>query len=207
MAPEFDGGLGPAPPHHSPMTVEEIQKLRRPRGIPFAIGKIGHVVLSVRDVGASVKFYTEALGCEISDVYPDALIPGKMAFLRFNRDHHGIGLIASKDADGVQGRELHHIALEIASLDELVLAREYFKKIGVPIVREGRRRAGSQISVEIADPDGHSIELFWGMDQVGTDGYVRPPDEWKQNDTLEEAIADVPSGQDTTLRYVKLHAR
>jgi catechol 2,3-dioxygenase-like lactoylglutathione lyase family enzyme len=189
-----------------PMTVEEIEALRRPRGIPFAINKIGHVVLSVSDVGRSVKFYTEVLGCSISDVYPDALVPGKMAFLRFNGDHHGIGVIAAKGADGKQGRELHHIALEILSLDELVLAREYFKKIGVPIVREGRRRAGSQISVEIADPDGHSIELFWGMDQVGTEGVVRPSSEWKQNETLEEAIADVPPGQDTTLRYVKLPA-
>ena len=186
------------------MTVQEIAQFKRPRGIPFAIGKIGHVVLAVRDVAASVKFYTEVLGCEISDLYSDELVPGKMAFLRFNRDHHGIGLIASASADGKQGRELHHIALEIASLDELVLAREYFKRIGVPIVREGRRRAGSQISVEIADPDGHAVELFWGMDQVGTEGYVRPPAEWKMNDSLEEAIADVPPGQDTTLRYVKL---
>jgi len=172
--------------------------------VPFGISKIGHIVLAVHDVQASVKFYSEVLGCKVSDLYPDALVPGGMAFMRFNHDHHGIGLIASKSADGKQGRELHHIALEIASLDELVLAREYFKKIGVPIVREGRRRAGSQISVEIADPDGHAIELFWGMDQVGSEGYVRPPSEWKMNDSLEEAIADVPPGQDTTLRYVKL---
>lgn len=186
------------------MTVDEIKRLGRPRGIPFAIEKIGHVVLSVKDVARSVQFYTEILGCSISDVYPDELIPGKMAFLRFNRDHHGIGLIANPNADGAGTRELHHIALEIHTLDELVLARDYFRSRGVPIVREGRRRAGSQISVEISDPDGHAIELFWGMDQVGTDGYVRPASEWKQNDTLEEAIADVPPGQDTTLRYVKL---
>lgn len=186
------------------MTVDEILQLHRPAGIPFSIAKIGHVVLSVKDVGASVKFYTEILGCSVSDVYPDQLIPGKMAFLRFNNDHHGIGLIANAEADGSGTRELHHIALEITSLDELVLAREYFRSRGVPIVREGRRRAGSQISVEIADPDGHAVELIWGMDQVGADGRVRPASEWKQNATLEEAIADVPPGQDTTLRYVKL---
>ena len=63
------------------------------------------------------------------------------------------------------------------------------------VVFEGRRRAGSQVSVEFLDPDGYTLELYWGIDQIGTDGYVRPKEEWRGAATLEEAIAHPPPGQ------------
>ena len=59
------------------------------------IGKLGHVVLNVRDVERSARFYTEVLGFEISDVYPEEMVPGGMVFLRCNPDHHGIALVGS----------------------------------------------------------------------------------------------------------------
>ena len=63
----------------------------------------------------------------------------------------------------------------------------------------GRRRAGSQVSVEFRDPDGHSIEIFWGLDKVDWNAEVRPPEEWMPKHTLEEAVDHAPPGQDTTL--------
>jgi hypothetical protein len=66
-------------------------------------------------------------------------------------------------------------------------------------VYEGRRRAGCQIAVEFLDPDGHHLEIYWGLDIVGQGGYVRPPSEWRQTRTLEQALVDFPPGQDTTL--------
>ena len=45
-----------------------------------------------------------------------------------------------------------------------------------PLDFEGRRRAGSlQIAVEFCDPDGHRLEIFWGLDVVGSDdpGFAR----------------------------------
>jgi hypothetical protein len=47
---------------------QRVRKFERPHGLPFRIGKIGHVVLNVRDVERSTRFYTEVLGFEISDV-------------------------------------------------------------------------------------------------------------------------------------------
>ena len=64
--------------------VDELKKLARPKGMPFRIGKLGHVVINVRDVARSVRFYTEILGFEVSDIYPDEMVPGGMAFLRCN---------------------------------------------------------------------------------------------------------------------------
>jgi catechol 2,3-dioxygenase len=69
----------------------------------------------------------------------------------------------------------------------------------VPIDFHGRRRAGSQVSVEFRDPDGHSLEIFWGLDKVDWDGEARPPEEWMPKHTLEEAVDHAPPGQDTTL--------
>jgi catechol 2,3-dioxygenase-like lactoylglutathione lyase family enzyme len=45
---------------------------------PFALRKIGHVVLNVTDLDAAVHFYTELLGLEVSDRYPDSMVPGGM---------------------------------------------------------------------------------------------------------------------------------
>jgi catechol 2,3-dioxygenase len=96
--------------------------------------------------------------------------------------------------------ELNHVAFEVASLDEVVRARNHLIKHGVAIDFEGRRRAGVQIAVEFRDPDGHRLEIYWGLDRVEADGYIRPPSEWKLARTLREAIADPVKGQDTTLK-------
>jgi hypothetical protein len=55
------------------------------------------------------------------------------------------------------------------------------------------------MAVEFRDPDNHFLELYWGLDQVGSDQRVRPPEEWREEATLESAIANAPPGQDTTL--------
>ena len=51
------------------------------------INKVGHVVLNVKDVETSVKFYTEALGMEVM-----RLRESSAAFLSFGTQHHDIAL-------------------------------------------------------------------------------------------------------------------
>ena len=116
----------------------------------FQLRKIGHVVLNVSDLEAAVRFYTEVLGLQISDRYPESMVPGGMVFLRCNPDHHGVALVG---------------------------------------------RAGCQLAVEFHDPDGNNLEIYWGIDQVGSSGYVRPPSEWRQARTLEEAVANPVADQ------------
>ena len=166
--------------------------------IPFAVRKIGHAVIFVSDIERSKRFYTDVLGFRISDVYDGSMMPGGMVFLRCNGDHHCLALVGDK-GDG-DGKSLHHLAFELATLDEVFRARDHLKKYGANIVFEGRRRAGCQVSVEFLDPDGHHLELFWGVDQIGTDGRSRPEGEWRQTMTLEDAVRIAPPGQDTTLR-------
>ena len=180
------------------MNVDAINALRRPKGHPFKVRKIGHVAVYVSDLERSARFYTEVLGFEISDVIPPGHLPGGAVFLRCNTDHHGIALFQATD-ENPAGAGLHHIALEVGTLDEVVRVREHLRGQQVKIDLDGRRGAGIQLVVEFRDPDGHRLEIYWGIDQIGSEGVARPADQWKPAGSLEAAIADPVIGQDTTL--------
>ena len=166
--------------------------------IPFGITKIGHVVLLVKDVARSAEFYTKVLGFQISDVYPESMMPGRMVFLRFNKDHHGVALVGGAKQE-IKNAEMHHMAFQVETLDEVFLAQKHLKKNNVKIEFSGRRRAGCQVAVEFRDPDGHFLEIYWGLDQVAPNENARPPEEWLPVSSLEDAVENAPPGQDTTL--------
>ena len=176
--------------------------------LPFDISRIGHVVLYVADLERSVDFYTKVLGFRVSDVYPDTMMDGGMVFMRCNADHHGVALVGGGEPPdtGSARAGMHHMAFEVATIDEVLKARAWLEEHGVEIVFEGRRRAGVQVAVEFRDPDGHWLEIYWGLDKVpegpaDPDGKaaIRPPEEWREVFSLEDALDDAPPGQDTTL--------
>jgi catechol-2,3-dioxygenase len=181
------------------MDVQAVSKMQRPHGMPFRCNKIGHVALYVKDLQRSAKFYTEVMGFSISDVYSSNILPGGVVFLRCSADHHGVALFPLPEGQTPTGG-LHHMAFEVSTLDEVLRARDHLRKHDVPIHFEGRRRAGVQLAIEFCDPDGHNLEIYWGIDQIGSEGKVRPPEEWKAATSLAAAIADPVVGQDTTVQ-------
>jgi catechol 2,3-dioxygenase-like lactoylglutathione lyase family enzyme len=184
--------------------VGRLAALRTPGGLPFQIGKLGHVVIHVSDLQRSAEFYTQVLGFRVTDVYAEEQMPGGMVFLRCNGDHHCLALIGPPQGQAAQGvgarGDLNHIAFEVPTLDDVFRAREHLRRHNAPIDFEGRRRAGCQVALEFRDPDGHHLEIYWCVDQVGSDGRVRPASEWRPSRKLEDAVANPPPGQDTTLR-------
>jgi catechol 2,3-dioxygenase len=182
----------------SAINPEKLKSYTRPDGLPFRVNKIGHVVLNVTDMDRSVKFYTEVLGFKVSDVYKEDMMPGGMVFMRFSADHHGVALVGGMKEES-KAIELNHFAFEVGTLDEVLRAAQHLHKHHVRVDFEGRRRAGVQIAVEFRDPDGHRLEIYWGLDQVGSDGQVRPGTEWKWAHSLYDAVTDPVRGQDTTL--------
>jgi catechol 2,3-dioxygenase len=182
----------------APINPEKLKSYTRQPGLPFRLNKIGHVVLNVTDMERSVKFYTEVLGFKVSDVYKEDMMPGGMVFMRFSSDHHGVALVGGMPRES-QSVELNHFAFEVSTIDEVLRAAQHLHKHNVRVDFEGRRRAGVQIAVEFRDPDGHRLEIYWGLDQVGSDGHIRPGEEWKWAHSLYDAVTDPVRGQDTTL--------
>ena len=181
------------------MNPDAIANLKRPNGLPFRIGKIGHVGIYAQDLERSARFYTEVLGFQVTDVIaPGGELQGGAVFLRCATDHHAIALFQATDANKAGG-SLHHIAMEVPTIDELVRVRAHLRMHQVQIDLDGRRGAGVQLVVEFRDPDGHRLEIYWNIDQVGSDGLARPAEQWKSVISLEAAIADPVVGQDTTL--------
>src|SRR5216117_1538746 len=134
--------------------------------LPFQLRKLGHVVLNVTDLEASVRFYTGVLGLEVSDRYPDTMVPGGMVFMRCNADHHGVALVGG--AAQTERSSLNHFAFEVATLDEVFRARAWLSKHDVPIVFEGRRRAGG--------PRRRSARRAWRATRArGTPRRASPP--------------------------------
>ena len=178
---------------------QALRGLKPGANLSFKLTKIGHVVLMVSDLRRSVEFYAGVLGFRVSDVYPETMMKGRMVFMRCAADHHGVALVGGASGES-RHVELHHMAFEVVTLDEVFAAREWLRKNSIKIEFEGRRRAGCQVAVEFRDPDGHWLEIYWGLDQVGDDGRIRPPQEWRECFTLEEAAADAPPRQDTSRR-------
>jgi catechol 2,3-dioxygenase len=179
--------------------MQALRKMAPPADMPFDITKIGHVVLNVKDVEKSTEFYTQVLGFRVSDTYPESMMPGRMVFLRFNHDHHGVALVGGSERE-VDNTEMHHMAFQVETLDEVFRARDYLEENNVHIEFSGRRRAGCQVAVEFRDPDGHFLEIYCLLDQVGPDEEARPAEEWRPVASLEDALDNAPPEQDMTLQ-------
>jgi catechol 2,3-dioxygenase-like lactoylglutathione lyase family enzyme len=161
-----------------------LQPVERPS--PVRIKRLGHVVIQVRDLERSIRFYTEVLNFRVSD---QATAGG--VFLTAIGDHHTIGLFPSDGEDAEIPSKgairLHHFAMQVDSMDELFEIRAYLQARGVPIVWEGRRALGGHTSVEFLDPDGYHLELFCDMDQIPPGGRSRPRNANGVYDTLEKS--------------------
>src|SRR5437667_11969634 len=53
-------------------------------------------------------------------------------------------------------------------------AHAYFQNRGIPIQRVGRDMPGSNWHVYVYDPDGHTIELYYGIEQIGWNQLSKP---------------------------------
>jgi catechol 2,3-dioxygenase-like lactoylglutathione lyase family enzyme len=160
---------------------------------PIKVLKLGHVVYEVSDVERSTRFWTEIMGFHVSDRNENGMV-----FLHCAGDHHTIALVPSpgkaKPAKGDDRTlQIHHWAMEVDTMAELFEARAFLQARGIELSYEGRRGPGSNPGIEFKDPDGFTVEIYCGMDQLAEPGTSRPAEQWKRARTLEEA-RDKPVG-------------
>lgn len=128
--------------------------------------KLGHLVLKVNDVQASVKFYQEVVGLTISDWIDD-----RMVFLRSSSDHHDLALLQlPADQIGKQDPEqsrIEHFSYHVDSIDEIKAIANMLQARGIEIDRGvGRHGPGDNTFIVFKDPDGNNVEFYSDMLQI-----------------------------------------
>ena len=118
--------------------------------------RIGHVVLKVRNLERSRRFYTEILGMEVMGE-----VPGVVFLSNGGRDHHEIGLaeIGAEAPDPPPlAVGLVHVAFRLRSEADLRAAYDELKANGVEISYTVNH--GVTKSVYFFDPDGNELEVY-----------------------------------------------
>lgn len=130
----------------------------------FTISGIDHVVLRVRDLPRSLRFYREVLGCTLEREQPE---------LGLTQLRAGRCLIDLVTADGPLGSRrgtlegpgpnLEHFCLSVAPFEESALSQQ-LTRLGVSVHEPGARYGaeGEGRSFYIEDPDGNRVELTGG---------------------------------------------
>ena len=128
---------------------------------PIKARELGHAGMYVRDLEASVRFYHEFLGFDIS-----GRLPGTV-FVTSGRSHHEFALI-EPGPDCVAGPKqpafgLNHIAVRVGeSIEDLRNAHRRLVETGTPIL--GMFDFVIQKAIQIEDPDGTMVELYIDTD-------------------------------------------
>jgi catechol 2,3-dioxygenase len=144
---------------------------------------LGHVVFYVRDLEASVRFYTVAVGLGLSGT----IFNGRAALLSGGSTHHELLLVQVGEAAGpLQGKRigLYHVGWKIGdSIEALQALYNRLGELGYPV--DGVSDHTISQSIYLRDPDGNEIEL-----------YVDNPDyDWRNDDGwMEEPVKPLQLG-------------
>src|SRR6266849_5685393 len=138
---------------------------------------LAHVVFYVRDLKASVAFYSEIVGLSLVG----KIFNERAAMLTGGSTHHELLLIQVGDAPGpLAGRRigLYHIGWKIGDdLEALRLMRDRLTAANYSI--DGMSDHTVSQSIYLRDPDGNEVELF----------VDNPTIDWKNNrEWMEEPV-------------------
>ncbi len=200
---------------------------------PFKIRRLGHFGFNVVDMEAAVPFYRDWLGFRVSDTLDlskRARDPSQIAglgdpngyFMRYGSDHHAFVLFNKRVREALDtnrrfkpGVTVNQITWQVGSLKEVAEAIRWFGEQGVTIQRSGRDMPGSNWHTYMYDPDGHTNELYYGIEQIGWDGRSKPAalhsrgfqqaPELPQMSEMDEVSAALADGVDLSSgnRYVE----
>ncbi|MEH2609638.1 VOC family protein [Bradyrhizobium sp. AZCC 1693] len=164
---------------------------------PFKIRRLGHFGLTFRHLDEAVRFYADLLGfwvseqCDVAELAPTLVKPMLKAvkdrtiyMLRHNSDHHTLILVGKtindigertiRGRNPVKGVTTNQITWQVGSLAEVVNGSAYFTDRGCRVLNTGRDMPGSNWHCYLEDPDRHTIEIYYGIEQVGWDGRSKP---------------------------------
>ena len=178
---------------------------------PFKVRRLGHFGLNAIRMDDCVRFYRDELGFRVSDrldlskrtTDPELLAeiapygdPGGY-FMRHGTDHHSFVLFNKYVRERLNtikrhfpaGVTVNQISWQVGALAEVVNGNDWLKGGNFEIQRNGRDMPGSNWHTYFYDPDGHTNELYFGMEQIGWDGHSKP---FNMHDRGFHARPDLP---------------
>jgi catechol 2,3-dioxygenase-like lactoylglutathione lyase family enzyme len=165
---------------------------------PFKVIKIGPVRLFVHDVAKCLEFYTRILGLRVTEEIDWE--GHRCVFLRCNTEHHSLALypIALRAKLGLSPHTTcMSFGNQVGDYGQLRNAVDFLKANGVTIkYLPPELFPGIDYSAFAVDPDGHTVQLYYYMEQVGWDGRVRPKSDRRRVDNARWPEA-VPPMSDT----------
>ncbi|MBF6332237.1 VOC family protein [Nocardia transvalensis] len=135
------------------------------RETPVRPKKLGHTVIGTTDLPATMGFFTEGLGFEISDHISD-----RGVFMRCSTDHHNLLALAAPV------NFLHHTSWQVDDIDDVGRGATHMLE-GHPerhVWGLGRHHAGSNFFWYLKDPAGNFSEYYSDMDSILDDQLWQP---------------------------------
>jgi catechol 2,3-dioxygenase-like lactoylglutathione lyase family enzyme len=177
------------------MTTTVSEKLYDVGGVkyprPFKVRRLGHFGLHLENLREGLHFYRDILGFRMSDTLDfrtvsknpeifDGIEDPNAYFMRYGNDHHSFVLGSKRASEARKGHKsadsTGQISWQVGTLGEVGNAIPWVTEHGMAIRNVGRDMPGSNWHVYFVDPDSHSVELFYGMEQVGWEGVTKPED-------------------------------
>ena len=143
---------------------------------PFKVQRVGPVRLFVADMEAALRFYRDDLGLALTE---EIDYEGhRCVFLRANTEHHSMALytIALRAKLGLSPTTtLMSFGLQLGSYRQLRDAIAFLKSNNIKVsYLPSQLFPGIDYCAFAIDPDGHAMQLYYYMEQVGWDGKPRP---------------------------------
>jgi len=144
---------------------------------PFKIVRLGPVYLFVENLDAAWAFYRDALGFTLTE---EVFWRGRRClFLRCNTEHHSVALFPLELRD-VLGLSPHSkcaaFGIQLANYRQLRDAVKFLREHQVEVTETipADLHPGIDYAASVRDPDGHTIQLYYAMEQIGWEGKPRP---------------------------------
>ena len=173
----LDKGIDIYAGHHYQETLEakyDVEGIMLPR--PFAITKIGPVDLFVEDLDAAVTFYRDNLGFKITE--EDQYNGHRLVFMRNGAEHHSLALFPKQlraELGCSSDTSSASFGIEVATYTQLRNAVSFLKENGVEFMEmPPELHPGVDYAAYAKDPDGHLVQLYYYMEQLGWDEQPRP---------------------------------
>jgi catechol 2,3-dioxygenase-like lactoylglutathione lyase family enzyme len=143
---------------------------------PFKVVNSGPISLFVADLDTSVAFYRDRMGLAVTE--ESDCLGQRVVHLRTGTEHHTITLlpIELREALGLDPRTtLMGYGLQVGSYRQLRDAAEFLSNEGCTMVKLPREvHTGIDYALHVVDPEGHCVQLYYEMEQVGSAGRTMP---------------------------------